>query len=166
MFSNAAQTTTHDCQRTFLGAIADRLSSHTVIAIVWILSLSIALPPLFGWSYYAPEDNGIRWVFVHAKYKSLGNVLDFPNWKSTSVTILQFQLCSGMGGPRWNLIHHLSTRCWLGFAKCYPRWISHWSDSISKTGRHQDYLSPFQTSRKICLGTSSIQYCWWSILYS
>ena len=75
MFSNAAQTTTHDCQRAFLGAIADRLSSHTVIAIVWILSLSIALPPLFGWSYYAPEDNGIRWVFVHAKYKSLGNVL-------------------------------------------------------------------------------------------
>ena len=60
MFSNAAQTTTHDCQRAFLGAIADRLSSYTVIAIVWILSLSIALPPLFGWSYYAPEDNGIR----------------------------------------------------------------------------------------------------------
>ena len=58
MFSNAAQNTTHDCQRAFLGAIADRLSSHTVIAIVWILSLSIALPPLFGWSYYAPEDNG------------------------------------------------------------------------------------------------------------
>ena len=74
MFSNAAQTTAHDCQRAFLGAIADRLSSYTVIGIVWILSLSIALPPLFGWSYYAPEDNGIRWVFVHAKYKSLGNV--------------------------------------------------------------------------------------------
>ena len=74
MFSNAAQTTTHDCQRAFLGAIADRLSSYTVIAIVWILSLSIALPPLFGWSYYAPEDNGIRSAFIQVKYKSLGDI--------------------------------------------------------------------------------------------
>ena len=60
MFSNAGQNTTHDCQRAFLGGIADRLSSYTVIAIVWVMSLLMALPPLFGWSYYAPEDNGIR----------------------------------------------------------------------------------------------------------
>ena len=74
MFSNAGLATTHDCQRAFLGGIAERLSSYTVIAIVWLLSLSIALPPLFGWSYYAPEDNGIRSTFIQVKYKSLGNI--------------------------------------------------------------------------------------------
>ena len=65
MFSNVGLSTTHDCQRAFLDGIAERLSSYIVIFIVWIMSLSIALPPLFGWSYYAPEDNGIRSEFIH-----------------------------------------------------------------------------------------------------
>ena len=65
MFSNVGQSNTHDCQRAFLGRVAEQLSSYIVIFIVWIMSLSIALPPLFGWSYYAPEDNGIRSEFIH-----------------------------------------------------------------------------------------------------
>ena len=43
------------CIQTTAGEMAKRLSSYTVIAIIWMLGLSLALPPLLGWSYYAPE---------------------------------------------------------------------------------------------------------------
>ena len=39
-----------------------RLSSQRVILMIWILGLSLAIPPLIGWSHYSPEPNGIRYV--------------------------------------------------------------------------------------------------------
>ena len=58
MYSNSNNV--EDSQRAFIGGIAQRLSSYMIIVITWILGLSITLPPLLGWSYYAPEDNGMR----------------------------------------------------------------------------------------------------------
>jgi hypothetical protein len=58
MFSNAGDS--ESCQRGFIGGIAQRLSSYMIITFIWILGLLITLPPLFGWSYYAPEDSGMR----------------------------------------------------------------------------------------------------------
>ena len=42
-----------------LRKIADRLTTNKVIGIVWLLGLMMAFPPLFGWSYYGPEPNGL-----------------------------------------------------------------------------------------------------------
>ena len=58
MLSNSANE--EDCHRLFLRGIAKRISSYVMITIIWIIGFAITLPPLFGWSYYAPEDNGIR----------------------------------------------------------------------------------------------------------
>ena len=62
MYSNSNNA--GSCLRTFIGGIAQRLSSFTVIVITWILGLSITLPPLFGWSHYVPEDSGMRYLIA------------------------------------------------------------------------------------------------------
>jgi hypothetical protein len=40
-----------------IGMIDD---SKFSIITVWMLSASIAIPPLFGWSEYVPESSGLR----------------------------------------------------------------------------------------------------------
>ena len=40
--------------------IAKRLTSYRSIALIWMMVLSLTLPPLFGWSEYVPEGNGMR----------------------------------------------------------------------------------------------------------
>ena len=37
------------------------LNSIHIIILTWLLGLSIALPPLLGWSYYTVEPNGLRY---------------------------------------------------------------------------------------------------------
>ena len=58
MFSNSGNA--EDWHRLFLGCIAKRLSSYIMITIIWMIGLALTLPPLLGWSYYAPEENGLR----------------------------------------------------------------------------------------------------------
>ena len=58
MFRNVGDS--QGCQRSFIGGIAKHLSSYMMITFIWMIGLSITLPPLFGWSHYAPEDNGMR----------------------------------------------------------------------------------------------------------
>ena len=43
-----------------LNTISIRMGSYSVIGFTWISALALALPPVMGWSYYAPESNGIR----------------------------------------------------------------------------------------------------------
>ena len=45
-----------------LKSVSLHLSSYRVIVIIWALGLSLAIPPLVGWSHYSPEPNGLRWV--------------------------------------------------------------------------------------------------------
>ena len=40
--------------------ISLRINSYGVIVMTWMIAAALALPPLVGWSYYAPESNGIR----------------------------------------------------------------------------------------------------------
>ena len=47
-----------------LNTISLRLGSYSVICLTWAFALSLALPPLLGWSYYVPEPNGIRHGFI------------------------------------------------------------------------------------------------------
>lgn len=35
------------------------------LALIWSLSLAVALPPLLGWSFYAPETSGLRYGCDH-----------------------------------------------------------------------------------------------------
>merc|ERR1712018_1016812 len=35
------------------------LSSRRVIVMIWTAGLSLAIPPLIGWSHYSPEPNGL-----------------------------------------------------------------------------------------------------------
>ena len=46
--------------KDLLQVFSTHLKSWTVISITWVLALSLALAPIFGWSYYEPESNGIR----------------------------------------------------------------------------------------------------------
>ena len=39
------------------------VSSYTTILVTWVLALSLAIPPLLGWSHYAPEISGMRYGF-------------------------------------------------------------------------------------------------------
>ena len=39
------------------------VSSYTSILVTWLLALSLAIPPLLGWSHYAPEISGMRYSF-------------------------------------------------------------------------------------------------------
>ena len=41
-------------------SVSLHLSSYRVIVIIWALGLSLAIPPLVGWSHYSPEPNGLR----------------------------------------------------------------------------------------------------------
>lgn len=41
----------------------NRTVTVTILALVWSLSLAIALPPFFGWAFYAPETSGLRYVY-------------------------------------------------------------------------------------------------------
>ena len=43
-----------------LNGIASHLSTAKIIGITWTWALSVALPPLLGWSYYAPDPSGLR----------------------------------------------------------------------------------------------------------
>ena len=43
-----------------LGKLSLCFSSKMVIATSWAFGLMFAVPPLLGWSYYAPEPNGLR----------------------------------------------------------------------------------------------------------
>ena len=71
MYSNVA--TTKACTLSLLNSLARRLSARVQIILIWMMGLTFALSPLFGWSYYAPEDSGIRYVklLVHLSMYSL-----------------------------------------------------------------------------------------------
>ena len=40
------------------------ISSYSAITITWILALSLAIPPLLGWSHYEPEISGMRYDYL------------------------------------------------------------------------------------------------------
>ena len=46
--------------RSVLERISRSLSPNKIIAVTWIFSLHLALPPLLGWSNYTPEPSGLR----------------------------------------------------------------------------------------------------------
>ena len=62
MYSNVA--TTKACTLSLLNSLARQLSARVQIILIWMMGLTFALSPLFGWSYYAPEDSGIRYVKI------------------------------------------------------------------------------------------------------
>ena len=47
-----------------LNTISVRLGSYSVVCLIWGCALSLALPPLLGWSHYVPESNGIRHDYI------------------------------------------------------------------------------------------------------
>ena len=47
---------------TSMEGLSHYLSGKKVISITWALGLSMAIPPLTGWSYYSPEPNGLRYI--------------------------------------------------------------------------------------------------------
>ena len=42
--------------------ISVHLTPLKTVVITWMMGLSIALPPLLGWAYYAPEPSGLRYL--------------------------------------------------------------------------------------------------------
>ena len=60
MYSNVA--TAKACTLSLLNSLAKRLSARVQIILIWMMGLTFAASPLFGWSYFAPEDSGIRYV--------------------------------------------------------------------------------------------------------
>ena len=52
-----------------LNVMSRGLTPCIVNAITWALALSLALPPIFGWSYYTPESGGIRYTRINMKRK-------------------------------------------------------------------------------------------------
>ena len=79
MYSNVA--TAKACTLSLLNSLAKRLSARVQIILIWMMGLTFALSPLFGWSYYAPEDSGIRYVkitgpFFHVLLKT-SLIIDF-----------------------------------------------------------------------------------------
>ena len=52
---NAVSESNNFRQKTF----RVHLSSRKVIAFIWVMAFSLALAPLVGWSYYAPDTNGL-----------------------------------------------------------------------------------------------------------
>ena len=53
--------------KKILDAMSSGLTPFIVIAIVWAMALSLALPPIFGWSYYTPESGGLRYTGINIK---------------------------------------------------------------------------------------------------
>ena len=47
----------------FCRRISLQLNARRVISITWMMGLVVAVPPLVGWSHYAPEPNGLGYVF-------------------------------------------------------------------------------------------------------
>ena len=37
------------------------------------ISLVLALPPLFGWGHFMPEENGMRYERIFVRYKNVNN---------------------------------------------------------------------------------------------
>ena len=46
----------------YMKTVSLHLSSYRVILIIWVLGLSLAIPPLVGWNHYSPEPNGLRYA--------------------------------------------------------------------------------------------------------
>ena len=40
------------------------LTPLKTVVLTWMMGLSIALPPLLGWAYYAPEPSGLRYLYL------------------------------------------------------------------------------------------------------
>ena len=40
--------------------ISRHLSPCKTVVITWVMGLAIAIPPLIGFGYYAPEPSGLR----------------------------------------------------------------------------------------------------------
>ena len=53
--------------KNMLNAMSRGLTPCKVNLITWAMALSLALPPIFGWSYYAPESGGIRYTDENIK---------------------------------------------------------------------------------------------------
>ena len=57
---NSVARSSHALLSRQLSTILNSCSSPMIISICWGLALSVSLPPLFGWSHFAPESNGLR----------------------------------------------------------------------------------------------------------
>ena len=55
--------------------ISLHLNSIHIIILTWVLGLSIALPPLLGWSYYYVEPNGLRYANKYHYLKDLHSLI-------------------------------------------------------------------------------------------
>lgn len=44
--------------------ISVHLTPLKTVVLTWMMGLSIALPPLLGWAYYAPEPSGLRYLYL------------------------------------------------------------------------------------------------------
>jgi hypothetical protein len=42
------------------GRLNSRVVVYCLIVLSWVWSIIISLPPLFGWSKFVPESNGMR----------------------------------------------------------------------------------------------------------
>ena len=40
--------------------LAGCCASYKIFPIIWGLAVAVALPPMFGWSYFIPDTSGIR----------------------------------------------------------------------------------------------------------
>ena len=132
MYSNVA--TTKACTLSLLNSLAKRLSARVQIILIWMMGLTFALSPLFGWSYYAPEDSGIRYVkitgpFFHVLLKS-----QIFSCRLIYLHTAFLQLCSSMGRSFWCIIYHLSLGCRMGNTKSYHNIVSNRGPSLSKKG--------------------------------
>ena len=48
--------------KSALDTISRYLTPDIVIFLAWLMSFSIAVSPILGWSYYHPETNGFTYV--------------------------------------------------------------------------------------------------------
>eukprot|EP00095_Tigriopus_kingsejongensis_P001031 maker-scaffold587_size153100-snap-gene-0.29 protein:Tk01031 transcript:maker-scaffold587_size153100-snap-gene-0.29-mRNA-1 annotation:"hypothetical protein DAPPUDRAFT_302649" len=46
--------------------------ARLILTLIWLLSLAVALPPLLGWSFYAPETSGLSCAPAWEDHSSIG----------------------------------------------------------------------------------------------
>ena len=93
MYSNVA--TAKACTLSFLNSLAKQLSARVQIILIWMMGLTFALSPLFGWSYYAPEDSGIRYVHLTGPFFHLILFILGADW---FLYTLNFNSCAPVWG--------------------------------------------------------------------
>ena len=118
----------------FDGKISSFSTAFKITAAIWIYSLSLSVPPLFGWGRYIPEVSGLGYVEVILHF--LVDIIfhefmhQIKNWYHNYLIYLNLD-APQIGIQNKEVTHTFYGSCYLVFCYLPCSYVSHLSSRAS-----------------------------------